>query len=65
LTASEIVCIIRFMSNNDDKNILVYLDGSKNSFRCEVCGSNVFHKHEEREDVYICNGCSEQYIGEK
>ena len=44
-------------------NTMVYLDGSKTSFRCH-CGCNVFHIDPEDKDIYICNGCQEKYRGE-
>lgn len=45
-----------------DGDTLLYVGGSKTSFRCS-CGSNVFQKHHDRDlgDFYICNGCGAEY----
>lgn len=53
--------------------VMVYLDGSKRSFRCdarapsattksEKCGANVFRKTAPTR--YECNACGAKYIGE-
>jgi predicted RNA-binding Zn-ribbon protein involved in translation (DUF1610 family) len=46
---------------------MLYVDGSRTSFRCEECGSNVFKKVSEAEASprYRCNGCGAEYAGEK
>lgn len=55
------------MSNN--KNIMVYVGGSKRSFHCKVCGCNVFQHPvmptwEEEMRTYECNSCGARYTGE-
>lgn len=45
-------------------DVMVYLPGSKTSFRCE-CGCNVFHKKDKDENRFICNACYAEYVGEK
>jgi hypothetical protein len=44
------------------KTTLIYVDGSKTAFVCEVCGSNCFRKFK---DIlrYKCNSCGETYSG--
>lgn len=49
------------MSNNANK--MVYVDGSKVSFRCS-CGCNVFHHPAEKPAAYECNACGAWYTGE-
>ena len=54
----------------EHNNVMVYLNGSKTSFRCEVCGANVFHKPDDQSAatpggaLYACNGCATIYSGE-
>ncbi len=45
-----------------DKSTMIYLNKSKKSFRCEVCGANVFTKTGKFH--YKCNGCNASYSGE-
>ncbi len=45
-----------------DTDKMIYLNGSKTSFRCE-CGGNVFR--EEEPGRYECNSCAASYRGEK
>ena len=50
-----------------EKDVMLYVAGSKHSFRC-VCGANVFRKHSETISgvcYYECNGCEALYEGEK
>ena len=43
-----------------DTNTMIYLAGSKQSFRCD-CGGNVFTKWTE--EKFQCNSCKEKYLG--
>jgi len=48
-----------------EKSVMLYVGGSKTAFRCE-CGCNVMHKETDDKGLYyICNGCSNEYRGEK
>jgi hypothetical protein len=44
------------------KQMMLYLGGSKTSYRCPDCGANVFTKIEEGR--FICNGCQARWRGE-
>ena len=46
---------------------MLYVGGSKQPFRCEKCGANVFKKASETADSikYRCNGCAEVYVSER
>ncbi len=47
-----------------DANVMVYVKGAKYAFKCEDCGSNVFHKVQtERGERFECNGCPALYEG--
>lgn len=52
------------------EDIMVYLNGSKRSFRCDndetglgrpTCGCNVFHKHPTKANRLVCNACGAVY----
>lgn len=45
---------------------MLYVGGSKRSFRCE-CGCNVFRKTAETAESvkYKCNSCGETYSGDR
>ena len=52
------------------KDVMMYVGGSKTSFRCEgdgtePCGANVFRRKEGTENKYECNTCGAVYTGEK
>jgi len=40
------------------KSVMLYVGGSKESFRC-ICGCNCFHKLASSR--YACNACGETY----
>lgn len=44
-----------------DPNVMIYLAGSKQSFRCE-CGCNVFTTYENGQ--IACNACPNIYEGD-
>ena len=44
--------------------IMLYVGGSKNSFHCEECGANCFHRPKANPEAYECNGCGVWYFGE-
>lgn len=44
------------------EDIMIFLNGSKTSFRCE-CGCNVFTK-KPNNNKYVCNSCDTKYTGE-
>ena len=49
------------------KDIMIYLDGSKVSYRCEGdgtghCGCNVFRRVEEWKNKFRCNGCGTVWV---
>lgn len=48
----------------EDTDVMVFLGGSKRSFRCE-CGGNVFRRRTDVPCGYVCNSCSALYVGEK
>jgi len=48
--------------NKDTKNIMIYMNVSKRSFRCD-CSCNVFTKIGTFK--YKCNSCDAVYTGEK
>ena len=48
--------------HNNPNGTMIYLNGSKNSFRCE-CGANVFTQINALR--YRCNGCKAIYTGNK
>ena len=43
------------------ESTMLYIGGSKRSFRCE-CGCNVFHQLSE--DRWACNACEAEYTTE-
>lgn len=46
----------------DTRNKMLYVADSKESFRCEGCGSNVFKRVQNvNKEQYRCNGCGETY----
>ena len=50
------------METEVKENFMVHIGGE--TFRCE-CGCNVFHKWEDEDLVFVCNGCRALYIGER
>lgn len=46
-----------------DNTSMIYLGGSKESFRCEICGANCFRKF-KYQDKYKCNSCGTDYLSE-
>lgn len=47
------------------KNTMLYVDGSRTSYRCE-CGANIFHQPDDKEpERYKCNSCGAEYVAEK
>lgn len=47
------------------KQIILYIGGSEDSFRCK-CGCNVFHHPDKtRLDIYECNGCQNWYTSKE
>lgn len=54
-------------SGHPTDDAMLYVGGSKTSFRCEDCGANVFRKASETAQVvkYRCNGCDALYSGER
>lgn len=50
---------IEHFKNNP--NIILYLNGSKESFKCPVCNSNVFQHYSNDTELYTCNGCRARY----
>jgi hypothetical protein len=60
----QVFAIMPASSDEDDptpSDLMVYLEGSKQSFRCP-CGCNVFRAIGEHQ--YRCNSCLETYTGE-
>lgn len=57
----------------DQENVMVFLGGSKQSFRCDAptdygrgkCGGNVFRRIGENPPRYECNSCGTTYTGER
>lgn len=48
------------LSGWTENDVTIHLRDSKKSFRCQVCGSNIFRRHRTRAK-YKCNGCDATY----
>jgi len=46
----------------EEQDIICKVDGK--TFRCEICGCNVFRHPKGEPNKFKCNGCGEVYIGE-